>query len=457
MAVSEKQTVALFSMAASAFLAIAKLLAGLLTGSLGILSEAINSTIDCGATIITYFAVKWGDQPPDKEHHYGHAKFESVAALAETALLFGTGLWIIYEAVNRLTTGAVHIELAWWAFAIIAVSVAIDYNRSRALRRVALETSSDALMADSLHFAADMWSSLAVFVGLAAVWAGYPWADSAVALIVAVFVLRAAIVLGKRTLDTLLDTAPQDASDTIRRIVQRFDGVLSLERLRIRPAGPTLFTSVVVTVRRTMPIDDLMDLKQAIVREIKTAFPNADVTVTADPVALDDESVSQKIMLIASRQGLAIHHLTVQRIEQRTAISFDLEVPGGMTLQDAHAKASELEHAIKRQLGADIEVESHIEPLPETLIEGETVEGPERTRIEARIRALAKKYASLSDPHNIRVRRCGPELYVHYHCRFAPSETVERVHDIIDRIETALQDELPAIKRVIAHAEPLRM
>lgn len=457
MAASEKQTVALFSMAASAVLALAKLAAGLLTGSLGILSEAIQSVIDCGATIITYFAVKWGDQPPDEEHHYGHAKFESVAALAETILLFGTGVWIIYEATNRLVTGATHIELAWWAFAIIAASVVIDYNRSRALRRVALSTSSDALMADSLHFTADMWSSLAVFAGLAAVWAGYSWADSAVALVVAVLILRAAIMLGKRTLDTLLDTAPQDASETIRRIVERFDGVLSLERLRIRPAGPTLFTGIVVTVRRTMPIDDLMDLKQAIAREIKTAYPNADVTVTTDPVALDDESVSQKIMLIASRQMLAIHHLTVQRIENRTAISFDLEVPGEMPLQDAHVRASGLEHAIKRELGDDVEVESHIEPLPDPMIEGETVEGPERIRIEERIRSLAEKYTSLSDPHNIRVRRCGAQLYVHYHCRFAPAETVERVHDIIDRIETALQDEMPAIKRVIAHAEPQRL
>ena len=177
MASSEKQSVALLSLIASAVLAIAKLVAGLVTGSLGILSEAIQSAIDCGATIITFFAVKWGDQPPDEEHHYGHAKFESVAALIETMLLFGTALWIVYEAVHRLYVGATPIELAWWAFAVVIASIVIDYNRSRALRRVGLKTSSDALLADSIHFAADMWSSLAVLAGLILVWAGYPWVE----------------------------------------------------------------------------------------------------------------------------------------------------------------------------------------------------------------------------------------------------------------------------------------
>ena len=259
------------------------------------------------------------------------------------------------------------------------------------------------------------------------------------------------------TLGTLLDAAPLEASETIRRLVTGFDGVLSLERLRIRPAGPTLFTSIVLTVRRTMPMDDLIQLKETIAAKVKALYPNADVTVTANPVALDDESVSQKIALIAGRKGLAIHHLTVQRIADRMAISFDLEVPGEMSLQDAHSCATDLEHAVKREIGEDIEVESHIEPLPNPLIEGEVVEGGERDTIETVVRRLAQPHSLLTDLHNIRVRRCGERYYVHYHCRFAPTETVERVHDVIDRIEAALQDEIPAIKRVIAHAEPVKI
>jgi cation diffusion facilitator family transporter len=452
---SEKQSVALVSMFASAGLALAKLAAGLLTGSLGILSEAVHSFTDFCATVITFFAVRLSDQPPDERHHYGHAKFESVAALVETGLLLATTVWIAYEAIHRLLTGETEILLAWWAAAIIIASIVIDFFRSRALSRVAKATSSEALAADALNFSTDMWSSLAVLIGLAATWLGHSAADSIAALIVATFMMVAALRLGKRTLDTLLDAAPGGATEDIRKIVEATDGVLSLVRLRIRPAGATLFTGVVVTVPRTMPVDDMIALRQKIARDIKTLYPNADVTVTADPVALDDESIAERVRLIAQRQGLAIHHLTIQRVGIRTAVSFDLEVDGKMTLETAHEKATMLEAAIRRELGEDVEVESHIEPLPEKVLPGEDLPAPGKEKIETMLRRLVAGESRISDIHNVRVRRNSEGLFVHYHCRFDPAETIETVHEIIDRIETELQHEAPRIKRVIAHAEPL--
>ena len=212
MNMSEKQQVVTYSFFASALMSAAKLTAGLLTGSLGILSEAIHSIIDMGATGITWFAVRWSDQPPDDEHHYGHAKAESVAALIETALLFVTTGWIIYEAVLRLLGEGHVVEITWWAVAIIVASIAIDFSRSRALSRVAEKTSSEALEADALHFSSDMWSSCVVLLGLGAVGLGYPQADAVAALIVSAFVALAGWRLGGRTLATLLDTAPAGAT-----------------------------------------------------------------------------------------------------------------------------------------------------------------------------------------------------------------------------------------------------
>jgi cation diffusion facilitator family transporter len=455
MATSEKQSVALVSMAASAGLVVAKLVAGLLTGSLGILSEAVHSFTDFCATVITFFAVRLGDQPPDERHHYGHAKVESIAALAETGLLFATTGWIAYEAIHRLLSGETELFLAWWAVGVILASIVVDFFRSRALSRVAKATSSEALAADALNFTTDMWSSFAVLLGLAAAWYGYPAADSIAALIVAAVMMVAAFRLGQRTLDTLLDAAPGGATEDIRKIVEATEGVLSLARLRIRPAGATLFTGVLVTVRRTMPIDDMIALREKIARDIKTAYPNADVTVTTDPVALDDESISERVRLIAQRQGLAIHHLTIQRVGIRTAVSFDLEVDGKMALEAAHEKATTLEAAIRRELGEDVEVESHIEPLPEKVLPGEDLTAEGKSEIEALLRKLVSGERRISDIHNVRVRRNSEGLFVHYHCRFEPQETIETVHEIIDRIETELQHAKPEIKRVIAHAEPI--
>lgn len=455
MSQSEKQQVALLSMLASLALALSKLGAGLFTGSLGILSEAIHSIIDFGATVVTWFAIRWSERPPDAEHHYGHAKAESVAALVETGLLFVTTAWIVGEAGKRLLTADTHVEVTWWSAAIIAASILIDFNRSRALGQVARKTSSEALEADALHFSSDMWSSVVVLVGLGAVWLKIPAADSIAALAVSGFVALAGWRLGKRTLATLLDTAPEGATEAVRAIVLQTDGVLALKRLRLRPAGATMFVGIIVEVARTMPVDDIVTLQNTIQSRVNESFPNADVTVTANPVALDDETVFQKVMLIASRRNLAIHHLTVQQIKGRLAVSFDLEVEGAMRLAAAHDTASKLESAIRRELGNHVEVESHIEPQPEHLLEGENAGAKETAAITRLLSLLAAKQPRLSDLHDIRIRHTEQGLFVHYHCRFDGGDSIDDVHACVDRIENGLQAKFPAIRRVIAHTEPV--
>jgi cation diffusion facilitator family transporter len=455
MSASEKQQVALFSMVASLLLAVSKLFAGLVTGSLGILSEAIHSIIDLGATVVTWFAIRWSDRPPDEEHHYGHAKAESVAALVETGLLFVTTAWIVVEAAKRLITGQTEVEVTWWSVTIIVASILIDFNRSRALSRVAERTSSEALEADALHFSSDMWSSIVVLAGLGAVWLHLPAADSVAALVVSGFVALAGWRLGRRTLATLLDAAPQGATEKVRSLVLESDGILSLKSLRLRPAGATMYVSIVVEVARTMPIDDLIKLKKDIQSRVQAAFPNADITVTADPVAIDDETVFQKVMLIASRRNLAIHHVTVQQINGKLAVSFDLEVDGATSLRAAHETATAMENAVRRELGRDVEVETHIEPQPEIVLEGEPAGDKDMADITASLRELTGGQQRLSELHNIRIRQTAQGLFVHYHCRFNGDDSIDDVHACIDQVENALQAAYPAIRRVIAHAEPL--
>jgi cation diffusion facilitator family transporter len=456
MSAQEKRSVALVSVLASAGLAGSKMVAAVFTGSLGILSEAIHSVIDLGATIITYFAIRWSDQPADDEHHYGHAKIESVAALVETALLFLTTAWVCWEAIKRLMGTEDHpVEVTWWAIAIIAGSILIDYNRVRALRRVAKKTGSEALEADALHFSSDMWSSLVVLAGLGAVWAGVPAADSIAALVVSVFIAYAGWRLGARTLNTLLDTAPAGATEVVRGLVNDVHGVLAIKTIRLRPAGATMFTSIVVEVARTMHIDDIVKTKAAIFATVQDRFPNADITVTANPVALDNESVFQKVTLIAARRNLAIHHLTAQQIGEKLAISFDLEVEGSMPLGEAHETATALEEAIRGELGSDVEVESHIEPQPERMLQGHEAPSGITADITEALRELASAHPRLTDIHNIRLRRNEEGLFLHYHCRCSPADTVEQIHNDIDRVEAGLKDRFGDIRRVIAHAEPI--
>src|SRR5688500_706310 len=276
-----KQRVALTSILASGGLTLAKGAVGFATGSLALLSEAAHSLLDFVATVMTYFAVRISGKPADEEHHYGHGKVESVTALAETALLFLLSGVVIWEAAHRLLGGAHHaVEATVWAFAVIIVSIAVDFFRARVLYRVAAETSSEALEADALHFGSDMWSSAAVLAGLVAVAMGYPLADSIAAMVVAVFICVAGWRLARRTVDTLTDTAPAGAAGRIAAAVERVPGVVAIERLRARQAGPILFVDLVVAVSRTLPLDRVAALKDRIVQAVEMESRAAEVTVT---------------------------------------------------------------------------------------------------------------------------------------------------------------------------------
>lgn len=451
----EKASVAKWSLAASFLLAVAKFVAALLSGSLGLLSEAFHSLLDFAATGVTLFAIRYAGRPADDDHHFGHAKMESVAALIETGMLFAVTAWIVYEAVMRLLFGGHEVEISWWVFAIVVASIVIDWNRSRALQAAADKTQSDALAADALHFRADMWSSCAVLVGLGLVAMGFAWADSAAALVVAVFVAKAAYGLGQRTLATLLDAAPAGLSAALTEVANGVDGVLSVSQIRARPAGPTLFVEMAVDVPRTLHVSRIVEIKSQLVREVRTLHPSADVSIVASPVALDDETAHDKIMHIATAHNAAIHHVTVQDNGGRLAVSFDYEVDGSTPLDEAHKLATILETAIRDGLGADVEVESHIEPSPPVLLHGREPSAAVVKQVTTALARLSKREKLLSDLHNIRIRTTEEGLFVHYHCRFAPETSVQTVHDVVDRIENNLMETVKGVGRVVAHAEPV--
>jgi cation diffusion facilitator family transporter len=454
---SEKEQVALTSIAASAGLTVAKALVGISTGSLAILSEAGHSLIDLGATVMTYVAVRISGKPADKEHHYGHGKVEAVSALAETALLFVLAAVVIWEAGTRLLDHGAHtVQATVWAFGVILLSIVVDFFRSRALSRAARETQSHALAADALHFSSDLWSSLAVLVGLAAVHFGMPWADSVAALAVSVLVCVAGWRLGRRTVDTLTDVAPEGAAETITALARKVPGVVAVERVRAREVGETTFIDLAVAVSRTLPLDRVNAIKADVGAAIRRRIKGAEPIVTTDPVALSNESVLDRIMVIARSRALAVHHVMVHGIQDRLAVSLDLEVDGKLTLGAAHDLADQLEKAIADELGPNVEVETHIEPLqPQDLMGREAP--PERVRaVQIALSEIAAEGRVIRDVHDVRVRETDEGEIVNFHCHVDPQLSVQAVHESVDALERTLRERSASIKRVIGHAEPMR-
>jgi cation diffusion facilitator family transporter len=454
---NEKEQVALTSIAASAAMTIAKGLVGFSTGSLAILSEAGHSLIDFGATVMTYVAVRISGKPADEEHHYGHGKVESVSALAETALLFLLSGVVIWEAIKRLIEHDAHIVVAnAWAFGVIAVSMVVDFFRARALSRTAKKTSSHALEADALHFSSDLWASLAVLIGLGGVRFGIWWADSVAALAVAILVCVAGWRLGRRTIDTLTDMAPAGASEKITSIAGNVAGVVAVEQVRARTVGDKTFIDLTVAVSRTLPLDRVSAIKSAVEAALGRQIPGAEPKVTTDPVALDNETVLDRVMVIARNRALAVHHVTVHDLKDRLAVALDLEVDGKLSLSAAHELADGLENAIAAELGPGVEVETHIEPLQSQDASGREAL-PERVQaVQTALSEIAAQSRAIRNIHDVRVRETDEGEIVNFHCHVDPGMSVQTVHENVDALERALKQHSSLIKRVIGHAEPLR-
>src|ERR1700690_1829422 len=232
----KKENVALSSVIASLLLASMKLVIGVITGSIGVISEAAPSGLDFGAVLLTYFAVRVSGKPADREHQYGHTKIESIAALIESVILLLTSGWIIYEAVHRLLSKTSEVRVAWYSLLALVISMLVDFSRSRALKKVATETKSQALEADALHFSLDILSSAVVLIGLVFVATGILWADAIAGIAVALLIAYAAFRLGKKTVDILIDAAPVGITDQIIARTKTVSGGIKIEKIRVKPA-----------------------------------------------------------------------------------------------------------------------------------------------------------------------------------------------------------------------------
>src|SRR5260221_2198391 len=229
-----KTRVAAISVFASAGMAAAKFVVGVAIGSLALISEALHSSVDVIATVITWLVVRVSDRPADKEHHYGHGKLESISALGVIALLYVLAGGILVESYSRLREGAPPPTISAIPFVVLLIDIAVNFWRARALHRTARDTRSQALAADALHFASDVLGSVAVIIGLVLSALGYAWGDGAAAVAVAVMIALLGLRLARSTVETLLDRAPEGAAARATRALRSVPGVVAIERLRAR-------------------------------------------------------------------------------------------------------------------------------------------------------------------------------------------------------------------------------
>ncbi len=463
LSVKEKKSAAANSVLAALGLTGMKLAIGLVTGSLGILAEAAHSGLDLVAAVVTYMAVRVSDRPADEDHPYGHGKVENFSALIETVLLFLTCAWIVYEAVNRIFFRTVEVSPNAWAFLVVIVAIVVDISRSRMLYRAARKHHSQALEADALHFHTDVWSSSVVLGGLTLVWAGkhllprradlFQKADALAALGVAFIVLFVSYRLGKRTIDVLLDRAPDGMPGKIAEAAAGVDGVMKAGQVRVRRSGPRVFVDMIIEVDRNLSLERTHAIAEAVESRVQDIAPGADVVIHTDPRESERETIARRVRAVADRNQIPVHNISVHDDRGRLFVDLHLEVDDHLLLHQAHDLASHIEKDLRADIPAIQSVNTHIESRGTGVGAGIDVTAGEPGLVGL-VRRVVDGIVGRASCHDIMIRRQGDKLLISLHCGFDSNLPIVEAHRISTRIEETLKSEIPAVDHVLVHAEP---
>jgi cation diffusion facilitator family transporter len=455
----DKKSVALNSVFAAILITSLKVVVGIYTGSLGILSEAAHSGLDLIAAVITFMSVRVSDKPADADHQFGHGKVENFSAFIETGLLLLTCVWIVYEAGKRLFFHSVEIRPSAWAFVVMFISIIIDLWRSRRLKRIAIRYDSQALQADALHFSTDVWSSSVVILGLVIVSyaersgrIGLLRADPISALFVAAIVVWVSWRLARQTIDALLDAAPAGIRVQIIDHVAAVNGVLEIERVRIRRAGNHYFVDLNIALSRQVTFQRsglVADTARKAVREV---LPEADVDVIAIPRAGREENIFDRIRGVATRNNWYVHDISIQEIGGKLHVEQHVELDEQLTMMQAHDLVTRLEAEIRGEVREISSILTHIESEPARIEHTERIE--REARLEKQLLEISSHFKEIHDMHDIIFKRVGGRLYVSCHCTFDDAMKLARVHEIQTELEIAFKHAHPELFRVLIHPEP---
>jgi cation diffusion facilitator family transporter len=455
----EVQKAAAWSVVAAALLTFIKLITGLATNSIGVISEALHSGLDFIAAGITLVAVRRASQAPDSEHQYGHGKIENFAALAETIILWITSGWIIYEALRRIIFEE-FAEATFWGIAVMLFSIFVDYERSQMLYKTARKHNSQALEADALHFRTDMLSSTVVLIGLSFVWIGFPIGDPLGALGVSCVILFVSFSLARRAFNALIDHAPEGTREKITELCSQIPGVVECKRVRVRGSGAELFVDIIIATDETVNLADAHCIADSIETSLSSFAPNVDVVVHIEPVEGDIAQyskldISEQMQVIARRlpEIQNVHNIRVFEIADKLDIAADLEMSADLTLEEAHAVSDRFEERIRELVD---NIESLTLHLETTMTKDEAIDiTSESSKIVESVKDIVQDFSPPVSYRNATIMKEISGIAVLLDCAISGVMTLTESHEVAEAIKKRVLETLLDVKTVYLHFGPI--
>jgi cation diffusion facilitator family transporter len=447
------ELVALASVFIGIVLVLGKLVVGLLTGSLGILSEAVHSILDVAASVFALVAVRTARKPADSEHPYGHGRAENVAAFAEGVLLMITAAGIAFEALRRLIVGGGAVNAAGYAFALLIATLFIEAGRAGILRGVGRVAESEALQADATNRLTDVLATIGVLAGLVGVRLGFVWADSVAALLVAGIVARAAAMVAWRSGDILMDRAPAGAQRQLRAAIQAVNGVREVRSVRVRRSGPNLIGDASIATARMLSLEAAGRLVDEVKRVANATLPSLDLTVVVEGQAQPSDLV-ERVHAAAARNGGVrdLHNVTVERESDGSLhLTMHAKLPGDMTLATASLASAELERTLRAELPEATRVDIHLEPMEPQVVRGEDVTS-RRAQLTARMREVVAAHPEVRRCVDVELSDRHHRIHAHVVAEVDGEVSLEHAHRVESELEQQIRRALPEVHEVVARA-----
>ncbi|MGI8773925.1 MAG: cation diffusion facilitator family transporter [Actinomycetota bacterium] len=453
----DAERAAALSLGVTAALVVLKFGVWMATSSLAVLSQALDSVLDLVALGLVFFAIRVAGRPADQEHHYGHGKAENLAAFTQTLLIALVILAVVAEALRRLGGHPSEVSAPWYAIALLVVSATIDSGRVAYLVRTARRSSSEALKAGALNIASDVGTAVVALIALVMVRAGVENADAWGALLVGAVVTVFAFRLGHRSVDVLMDRAPLTPTEQIQAAAAGAPGVHQARRIRVRSSGGQLFADVTVSAGRTTSLERAHDIAEKVEQAIERELPGTDVVVLVEPET-STSGLVERVQAAASRTEDVheVHNVLVHAFDEagkpKLQVTLHAKVRPGMSLKEAHDLADRVEYAIEQELGTDVRVDTHMEPLLSTELGEDVTEA--RQDVVATVRAAAGEEPEVLDCHEVLITSTGSGMTVVAHVRGHASLPLDKMHAASTRIESAIHTQHDDVDAVLIHFEP---
>jgi cation diffusion facilitator family transporter len=434
---------------------LAKLAAGLVTGSLGLLSEAAHTGLDLVASGFAVVAIRAARKPADPEHPYGHGRAENLASLGEGVILLIAAAGIAFEGVRRLLGEPVEVDPALYAIGLMAGTMLLEAVRATALLRTARAWGSPALAAGAQNRLADIVSSAGVLAGLVGVRLGFQWADIAAALLVAVLVARAAAMLVYRSADILIDRAPSGVEDAVRQTIAAVPGVRRVGAVRVRRSGGRMLGDARVSARPTLSVEGAQRLSQDVLAAVAGAHPDLDIAVVVEPQS-DEHNLVERVHAVAAGLEMIrdLHNVTVERERDGSLhISMHAKLPGKMTLEEAAAATAELERLLREEFPGVMRVDVHLEPLEPEVVAGADVTEV-RPDLAREIWRIVEAHPEVRACRDVELSERAEELIAHVVAELPGAVTLEHAHAVETALEERLRRQLPELSEVVARVAP---